>query len=203
MPTSDPTDDGRLARAIAAIDAINAEDPFTLVVDGVERPKELAHAELMTEWVQRLDPDATDAQLIAARAHHLRRWALPRQDFPEGRAGYLRWRTTLKKRHAEEVGAILREVGYDPAAVERVQQIVRKEGLGRDPQVQVHEDALCLVFLRTQLDPVAEQLGDDKTVDVLRKTSRKMSEEGLAAAAELPYSPAGRRLLEAALGDDG
>jgi len=200
------TDDGdtteRLAKAIAAIDAANADDPFTLVLDGIERPKELLHAELMTEWVQRLDPAATPEQLIAARAHHLRRWALPREDYPEGRAGYLRWRTTLKRRHAEEVGTILEGVGYGPESIERVQRIVRKEGLGRDPQVQVHEDALCLVFLQTQLDDVAGQLGDEKSVDVLRKTARKMSEQGLAAAAELPYSPTGRRLLEAALADD-
>jgi len=191
--------DSRLASAIAAIDAANAEDPFTLVIDGVERPKELAHAEMMTEWVQRLDPDATDAQLLAARAHHLRRWALPRQDFPEGRSGYLRWRTTLKKRHADEVGGILRGVGYDEATIERVQQIIRKERLGKDPQVQVHEDALCIVFLLTQLTDVAEQLGDDKTIEVLQKTARKMSPAGLAAAAELPLGDEGVSLLTRAL----
>lgn len=191
--------DSRLASAIAAIDAANAEDPFTLVIDGVERPKELAHAEMMTEWVQRLDPDATDAQLLAARAHHLRRWALPRQDFPEGRSGYLRWRTTLKKRHADEVGGILRGVGYDEATIERVQQIIRKERLGKDPQVQVHEDALCIVFLLTQLTDVAEQLGDDKTIEVLQKTARKMSSAGLAAAAELPLGDEGASLLTRAL----
>jgi hypothetical protein len=201
-PTNDGDTTDQLAKAIAAIDAANADDPFTLVMDGVERPKELLHAELMTEWVQRLDPAATPEQLIAARAHHLRRWALPREDYPEGRAGYLRWRTTLKRRHAEHVGAILAEVGYGPESIERVQRIIRKEGLGRDPQVQVHEDALCLVFLQTQLDDVAGQLGDEKSIDVLRKTARKMSEQGLAAAAGLSYSTTGRRLLEAALADD-
>jgi hypothetical protein len=200
-----PTDnaDDRLARALAAIDAANADDPFTLVFQGQERPKEQLHAELMTEWVRRLDPSAGDEQLIAARAHHLRRWALPRDDFPEGRAGYLRWRAKLKKQHAEEVGRIMADVGYGPESIERVQRIVRKEGLGTDPQVQVHEDALCLVFLQTQFDALADQLGDGKTVDVLRKTARKMSEAGLAAAAGLPVSDEGRRLLAEALAGDG
>ena len=197
-PTDDTGDD-RLVKALAAVDAANADDPFTLVFRGEERPKEQLHAELMTEWVQRLDPTATDAQLVAARAHHMRRWALPRESFPEGRAGYLRWRTALKRQHADDVGAILAEVGYGPEVVERVQQIVRKEGLGRDPQVQVHEDALCLVFLQTQFDDLADRLGDDKTIDVLRKTARKMSDEGLALAAALPHSPEGQRLLAAAL----
>jgi len=34
----------RLARAIAAIDAANADDPETIVVNGETRPKEQAHA---------------------------------------------------------------------------------------------------------------------------------------------------------------
>jgi hypothetical protein len=193
------TDQDRLNRALAAIDAANTDDPATLVVDGVEQPKELAHAKLMTDWVRRLDPSATDAQILAARAHHLRRWSLPRQDFPEGRAGYLRWRTRLKRQHAEEVAEILRALDYDDATIERVQQIVRKDGLGRDPAVQVHEDALCLVFLQTQLMPVAAQLGDEKTVDVLRKTARKMSPQGLEAAAQLDLDADGKRLLALAL----
>jgi len=196
------TDDGRLERAIAAIDAANADDPNELEVRGVVRPKEQAHAELMTEWVQRLDAGASEAQLIAARAHHLRRWALPRDAYPEGRSGYLRWRTTLKRQHAAEVGEILGAAGYDDAVIERVQQIIRKEALGRDPAVQVHEDALCLVFLQTQLEGVAEQLGDDKTIEVLQKTARKMSPEGLAAAGRLALSPAATRLLERALAGD-
>jgi hypothetical protein len=195
--------DTRMRQAFAAIDAANADDPVTIVVDGVERPKELAHAELMVEWVQRLDPDASDAQLLAARAHHLRRWTLPRDEFPEGRAGYLRWRTRLKKQHAEEVAVILADVGFDQATIERAQQIVRKDRLGRDPAVQVHEDALCLVFLQTQLVDVAAQIGDEKTIEVLRKTARKMSPRGLAAAQELSLEPEGRRLLELALADAG
>ena len=74
----------RFAAAIAAIDRANAADPNRLVVDGVSRPKEQAHAELMTAWVQRLDPGADEAQLLAARAHHLRRWELPRRTYPAG-----------------------------------------------------------------------------------------------------------------------
>lgn len=193
----------RLERALAAIDAANGGDPNTIVVDGVERPKEQAHAELMTEWIHRLDPDASEAQILAARAHHLRRWTLPRQDFPEGRGGYLRWRTKLKRQHADEVGVILADAGYDHETIERVQQIVRKEALGRDPQVQVHEDALCLVFLQTQLADVADQLGDEKAVEVLRKTARKMSPAGLAAAETLPLPDEARRLLADALEPSG
>lgn len=168
-------EDDRFARAVAAIDAANADDPNRIVVRGEERPKELAHAELMTEWVRRLDPDADEAQLLAARAHHLRRWVVPRSDYPEGRAGYLRWRTAQKRRHGEEVAAILRDVGYDDATIERVRAIVEKRGLGSDPQVQTHEDALCLVFFETQLAETAARLSPEKGAEVVRKTLAKMS----------------------------
>jgi hypothetical protein len=179
----------RFDRAIADIDRANADDPATLVVDGVERPKELAHAELMTETVRELDPRADELQLLAARAHHLRRWTVPRSRYPEGRAGYLRWRTGLKKQHAAEVGEILARCGYSPDEVDRVQRIVRKEGLGTDPAVQTHEDALCLVFLRTQFGDLADQLGDDKIVDVVAKTMAKMSPAAIDRVGSLGLPP--------------
>jgi hypothetical protein len=197
---SDASGEGRLGAALAAIDAANADDPHTILVAGVERPKELAHAELMTRWVRTLAPECGDEQLIAARAHHLRRWTIPRESYPRDRSGYLRWRTALQRRHAEDVAAVMRGAGYGDAEIERVQAIVRKRGLGRDPEVQVHEDALCLVFLETQLDALTADLGDDdKMIDILRKTAAKMSPAGLEAARGLSLSPAGAALLERAL----
>ena len=97
----------RLERALAAIDAANADDPHTIDIGGQPRAKELAHAELMTAWIERLVETPTDAQRLAARAHHLRRWISPRDTYPEGRAGYLKWRRDQGVRQAEEVTAIL------------------------------------------------------------------------------------------------
>lgn len=188
----------RLSAALAAVDAANADDPFTIEVGGQARPKEQAHAELMTEWVQRLDPDADDAQLVAARAHHLRRWALPRSDYPEGRAGYLRWRAAQGKRHAAEVADIVTEVGYDDAFAAEVSAIVAKQGLSTDPRVQTHEDALCLVFLETQFEALADKLGDDHMVEVLAKTLAKMSPAGRRVAQDLDLGDRAAALLEAA-----
>ena len=189
----------RLAAALAAIDAANRDDPNTVELDGA--PWSLAHAQgaLATDWVLFLDPDASDAQLLAASAHHLRRWESPRTDYPDGRAGYLRWRTAAKRRHADDVAELLAATGYGADAIARVQQIIRKEGLGADPDVQVHEDALCLAFLQTQLDAVAASVGADKMVDILARTVAKMSPAGLAAATTLPLSDEGTALLQRAL----
>jgi hypothetical protein len=194
--------DRRFDAAIEAIDAANAGDPATLLVRSETRPKEQAHAELMTEWVRTLDPSAGDAQLLAARAHHLRRWSIPRHDYPDGRAGYLRWRAALQRQHASEVADILRGVGYDDGTIDDVQRIIRKEGLRAEPRdaaVQTHEDALCLVFLETQCDALVDDLGDERAIDVLRKTAVKMSERGIAAASSLALSDRSRALLVEAL----
>ncbi len=189
----------RLEAAVSAIDEANALDPNVLVIDGVERPKEQAHAEMMTAWVLRLDPDADEAQLLAARAHHLRRWTVPRADYPDGRTGYLRWRTALKAQHADEVGEILAGCGYEPEVIDRVQRIIRKQDLRTDPATQTHEDALCLTFLQTQFSELAARLGDERTVPVVRKTLAKMSDQGRAEALALPLSPPEVALVEQAL----
>jgi hypothetical protein len=189
----------RLESALAAIDAANADDPNRIVVGGVERPKELAHAELVTEWVRRLVPEPSEELLLAARAHHLRRWVVPRSTYPDGRAGYLRWRRHLHERHAEETAEILAAAGYDEAVISRVADIVRKRNLARDPEVQALEDALCLVFLDTQLHELAGRVERPKMVDVLRKTLVKMSEDGKRHALALDLHPDDAALLTEAL----
>ena len=190
--------------AIAAIDAANAADPNTIEVRGEVRPKEQAHAELMTEWLLRLDPDATDAQHLAARAHHLRRWSVPRSEYPDGRAGYLRWRTALKKQHADEVASILERgrLRRRPPSSERSASSARRAS-ARIPQVQTHEDALCLVFLETQLAELVDAQGDDKMRDIIQKTVAKMSQRAVDLAGDLPMRDADRALIARALGGDG
>ena len=74
----------RFARAIAAIDAGNAHDPNVVTVRGRTGPKEILHAELVTEWVAQLRPDASEPLLLAARGHHFRRWTVPRASAPAG-----------------------------------------------------------------------------------------------------------------------
>jgi hypothetical protein len=195
--------DERFCRAVDAIDAANAADPNTIEVDGELRPKELVHAELMTKWVRRLRPDASEALLLAARAHHLRRWVIARSDYPDGRAGYLKWRRRLHEVHASEVGRLLAETGYDDQTIARVQALVAKRDqparrVSDDSDTRTMEDALCLVFITMQFRSLADRLDDEKMVDVVRKVLEKMSPEGLAAALELSLGDRERILLERA-----
>jgi hypothetical protein len=175
----------RFQKAIAAIDARNADDPNTILIGGATAPKELTHACMVSDWVRRLRPDASEALLLAARAHHIRRWVIPRELYPAGRVGYLEWRKALHQMHAAELRAILEAHGYDEPAIARATGIVRKRDVTRDPEAQTLEDALCLVFLETQYREMAARLGTAKMEEVIGKTLRKMSAEGKQLAADI------------------
>jgi hypothetical protein len=194
MPT-DP-DAPRLAAALAAIDAANAADPAG---------KELLYAQRMSAWLDRVAPAAPDALRLAARAQHVRRWAIPRADFPMDRIGYLKWRTTLNKFHADVAAEILKGTGYDDATIARVGALIRKERLKTDPDAQTLEDVICLVFLENYFADFAAAHDEEKVVNILRKTWKKMSPRGHELALTLQIPPEARRLVERALagGDEG
>lgn len=193
----DPSE--RFRGAVARFDRANAEDPNVETVDGVSHPKELLYAQRMSDALARFAPDASEVVRLAVRCQHIRRWTVSRDSYPRGRDGYRRWRTDLGGFHAETAGDILREVGYEDAAVERVQALLRKERLKADPEVQLLEDVVCLVFLRHYLAPFAAQHEDGKVVGILRKTWRKMSERGRAAALDLDLEPDLRALVTRAV----
>jgi hypothetical protein len=190
----------RYDAAAAAIDAANADDPNAVTVRGEQLPLALAHGRLAAEWIEQLHPGADETWLLAARAHHLRRWEVPRQSYPEGRAGYLRWRKDQKARHATDVAELLAAAGYQASEVERVQALIRRDRLATDAGAQAIEDAASLVFIETQLADVAERMDHDLLIDVLRKTARKLSPAGAGAIARIPLGDSERALLAEALG---
>lgn len=166
----------RLETVLAAIDAANDADPGA--EDG--RPAARLYGERMSAELTRLFPAASEPLQIAARGQHIERWALKRADYPEGRAGYLRWRRDLAHRHAERVGEIMARAGYGKDAVAATRKMLRKEGIKRDPQVQALEDVICFVFLKWYFAPFSEKHSHEKLQDIVAKTARKMSPEARA-----------------------
>ena len=196
--TPEPSD--RFRRAVARFDRANAEDPNVETADGASHPKELLYARRMTEALERFAPEASEVVRLAVRCQHIRRWTVPRDSYPDGRDGYRRWRTDLGRFHAETAGGILREAGYEEATIGRVQALLRKERLKADPDVQLLEDVICLVFLSHYLAPFAAQHEEEKVVGILQKTWRKMSDAGRRAAPRLDLAPELRALVTRAVG---
>jgi hypothetical protein len=180
----------RFQDAIARIDAANVADP---------RGIELPYSQRLSAWVERLAPDAPEPVRLAARAQHICRWMSPRESYPEGRIGYLKWREDLKKFHAQKAGEILRESGFDDPTISRVQDLIRKRNFPRDPEGRIIEDALCLVFLESQFAETTAKTGEEKMIGILQKTWRKMTPQARDVALTLPMSPECRTLVEKAL----
>ena len=115
------------------------------------------------------------------------------------RAGYLKWRASLKIFHAQKAGEILRESGYDETVILRVQELNLKKNFPDDPETRVLEDALCLVFLQYQFTGLATKTAEDKTINALQKSWAKMSEAGRAEALKLDFGSREKNLLQRAL----
>ncbi len=194
-----PANTERFEAALRRFDEENARDPNLVTVDGRPEPRELVYARWLTGWVLRLCPEASEALRLAARCQHLCRWLVPRQSYPMTRAGYLQWREGLKRFHAQKAGEILREAGYPAEMIQRVQQLNLKHGLPHDAEVQVLEDALCLVFLEHQFGDLAGKTSEEKMINALRKAWLKMSPAGQALARTLSFDPREKALLERAL----
>jgi hypothetical protein len=187
---------------IAAIDAVNAEDPRTTEINGEARPFESVYAVRMTRTLEGLYPDASELLRIAARAQHIRRWQIPRDTYPRNREGYQKWRVELRKLHSELVGGIMNENGYSQDEIEQVGTFLRKEKLKKSPDSQALENVVDVVFLGHYWDDfVAKfpQYEDEKLIDIVGKTLLKMSSKGHEAALALDLPEDTQRIVLAAV----
>ena len=189
----------RFETAIALIDKKNAEDENTYQVSGLAYPKELLYSQRMTRTLLRFEPNASKALQIAARAQHICRWKIQRDEYPMDRVGYLKWRETLKKMHADITGEILQQVNFDVQFTDRVQKIILKKLIKKNEESQALEDTICLVFLDYYFDEFAAKHSDEKVIDILQKTWVKMSAKGHEAALKITFSEKGLALVKQAI----
>ena len=189
----------RFETAIALIDKANSEDINSYEVAGMDYPKELLYSQRMTRKLLQFEPNASKALQIAARAQHICRWKISRKEYPMDRVGYLKWRETLKKMHADLTVDILKQVGFDDQFTDRVRAIILKKLIKKNEESQTLEDTICLVFLDYYFEEFAEKHDDEKIIDILKKTWVKMSDKGHEAALKLPFSDKSLALVKQAI----
>ncbi len=188
----------RFDAVIGDIDAANADDPRTTEVDGVKRPYEQVYSERMTARLAAMYPDASEVLRIAARAQHIRRYDIPRANYPEGRNGYNDWRKACREHHGKVVGEIMRRHGYGDDEIARAAMLIKKEQLKKDRDSQALENVVDVVFVEHYIEEFLGKYSsydEDKVLDIVGKTLRKMSPKGHQAALGLPMSDAKRALL--------
>ena len=171
----------RFNKAIALFDAANAQDPN----QDEGQPKELLYAQRMTEMIGRFAPQASEVAQLAVRAQHIQRWTVPRSNYPLGKPGYFAWRTGLYRFHAETAGQLMAQAGYDEATIEQVKAAIGKQGIKTNPDTQLLEDVIGLVFIEHYMQGFAGQhpeYSEEKWLDIIRKTWKKMSDNAHAFA---------------------
>ncbi|WP_280550368.1 MULTISPECIES: DUF4202 domain-containing protein [unclassified Halomonas] len=188
-----------LDQTLAALDALHAEDPRRVEVDGEPLPQELWHAGRMSAWLERLHEHPDALMWLAVRGQHLQRWQVPRSDYPEGRVGYLTWRRDQGQRAGETTARLMQAAGYTAEQAEAVARMIRKQGLGRDPGTQAVEDCACLVFLENYFGDFSKQIDHDHLIRIVQMTWKKMSPRAHELALGLPMTAEARGLVEEAL----
>lgn len=169
----------RFARAMALFDAANREDPN----QDEGQPKELLYSQRMSEMLHRYVPDPDEAVQLAVHAQHIRRWSVPRSDYPLTKEGYFQWRTGLYRMHAELAGTLMQQAGYAANSagntLERTQAAIAKRRLKHNPDSQLLEDVAGLVFIEHYMASFVASKPDydeEKWLDIIRKTWQKMSD---------------------------
>lgn len=191
----------RLEAVIRDIDAANADDPRYDLVDGEARPREIVYAERMSASLLLIYPQATETLQIAARAQHVCRWQMPRENYSLGREGYNAWRIACRDHHAAIAADIMARHGYGRAEIDQVRKVIRKENLKTDPESQALENVVGAVFIAFYLTTfVAEHAYYDeaKLLGILTKTFRKMDKVGVDYIKRLDVPESVRRFIRAA-----
>lgn len=191
--------DERLSQVFALIDAANRQDPNQEWDNDQAHPKAWLYSQRMTQTLADFAPDASEALQIAARAQHIERWRIPRDDYPRNRPGYLKWRRELGQFHARRSAELMRQVGYDDATIAQVESLLTKQNLKQNPATQALEDVICLVFLQHYLADFAREHSEEKLIRILQKTWQKMSPAGQAAAQQVALPPSVAPLVNKAL----
>jgi hypothetical protein len=176
-------------RAIAKFDEYNAADP---------KNSEVLYAQRMSDRLNKFRPDAAEHIQLAIRCQHIGRWEIPRNTYPDGKKGYIAWRNKLKDHHAGLAGRIMSECGYNQEMISSVQDLLEKKDLRNNPDTQLLEDVVCMVFVEFYLEDFALKHDDAKVIDILAKTFRKMTPAAIGVAKEFNLPPRPKDLLERA-----
>ena len=192
------TDLKRFERALASFDTYNGNDPNREKTEDNDIPKEFLYAIRMTSKLSHYAPDAPEHVQLAARCQHIGRWEIPRNAYPIDRKGYLQWRSQLAIHHATIAENILKECEYDQDTIDKVKALLLKKQLHQNPDTQLLEDVICLVFIEYYLEDFANLHDDDKVIDILKKTLKKMSPKAIQEAVKISVSDHVKKLINKA-----
>jgi hypothetical protein len=189
-----------LDSAISQLTVAHQKDPNLETWNNEVFPAEWLYIRRITERLKGFSPEASTELIVAANCQHLCRWEIERTGFPEGRIGYYQWRNYLADYQFQKAKDIILGAGFSDEFAERVKLIVRKENIFTNPEAQMLEDVVCLVFMEFYLDDFIRAKSELNMATVILKTWNKMSERGHQEALKIQFSDETLPVVKRALG---
>jgi hypothetical protein len=167
-------------KAYLAIDEVHALDANKEIVDGVEFPAELLYSQRMLKVLTEFAVDADYKMKLAAQCQHLERWAIARNLYPMDKKGYYQWRKAVLDYQIARMTEVLTRCGFTANNIEQISDILQNRGKKEHIEGQLLEDVACIVFIEWYLPAFAAKHDKEKVIDIVKKTTKKISEEGMA-----------------------
>jgi hypothetical protein len=184
-------------KATIAINVLHEQDVKHELVNGIEQPAEFSYSQRMLETLKDFTNDADLNLQLAVQCQHLQRWKIARSLFPMDKPGYFQWRKAVMASQLAITTETLQSLAVDIEDITDITDILSKKGKEADVRAQIIEDVACIVFVQWYLEDFAAQHDFDKVVDIVRKTIKKMSSEGLRAVQTKPLSLYVTKVLQA------
>lgn len=186
--------------AILQLERALSEDPRRVNFQGQDGPRDLLFSQKVVRWIFQVNGDPNETLLLAAWGHTIRRWKLPRGQYPKTTSGYHQWRRAQSALSADETVAILTASGCDSETIRRVRALILKTNFPQDPDSRTLEDADCLAFLEIKLEGYLKEWEEEgKILRILKGTLEKMTPKARSLAMKISYSPEAARLIQASL----
>lgn len=178
------------------IDAAHSSDETMQLENGNLVPAELLYSKRMLSVLELVNAGSSFEIKIAAQCQHLKRWSVPRSLYPYDRRGYHQWRQVVMDFQLQETKLILSLAYIGESDIKHILTILKEQGNKLNPESQMIMDTACLVFLKWYMEPFAGKHQNEKVIDILRKTMRKMSSKGVNLISQLDLPVSAKTILE-------
>ena len=182
-------------KASRAIERIHETDPNLLTENAASIAAEKLYSRRMLSVLDLVQTNSPYSLKIAAQCQHLKRWGVPRSEYPYDRRGYHLWRRAVMEYQVELTRQVLNESEIEESEIVVILDALKDQGNKSNINATIIMDTACLVFLKWHLVPFSAKHESVKVIDILRKTMKKMSEKGLQKLNAMEFDEQVKELL--------
>lgn len=183
-------------KATEEIEKAHSADPTKEPENGQAYPAEFLYGRRMLKILDMIIPDSSYTLKLAAQFQHFKRWSIPRGSYPYDKRGYHQWRRVVMEYQLQETHKLLSEIHMGDVDRNTIINALKNQGDKSNVDAQILVDTSCLVFIKWYMEGFAVKHESDKVQDIMKKTMRKMTENGRNLIAKLDIPVSSMEILE-------